>query len=49
MKLTSGEKAPKTGTYKVVGAKGEVINKVKVNKGDSLPPTQSPSHHFEID
>lgn len=48
MKLNSGDTAPKTGTYKVVGSKGEVISSVKVNKGDKLPPTQSSSHHFEI-
>jgi len=48
MKLVSGDAAPKSGTYRIIGNKGEVINTVNVNKGDRMPPTLSPGHYFEI-
>lgn len=49
MRLTSGEIAPKTGEYNVVSSNGRVVGKVHVKKGDTMPPTQSSSNHFEIE
>ncbi|MBO5224638.1 MAG: hypothetical protein J6C23_09030 [Clostridia bacterium] len=47
-KLNSGEIAPKTATYNVVASNGKVVNTVKVNKGDRMPPTQKADYHFEL-
>lgn len=49
MKYQPGETAPKSGEYKVVDSNGNVVNKVSMQKGQTLPPTQSGRHHFEID
>lgn len=49
IKLKSGETAPKSGSYRVVDRNGKVINTVKVEKGETMPPTQSKQKHFEID
>lgn len=48
MRLFPGDKAPVSGIYKVIGLKGKVINTLKVNEGDLMPPTQNPDFHFEI-
>ncbi len=48
IKLKSGEIAPKSGSYNVVNRNGKVVNSVNVNKGDTMPPTQSKQNHFEI-
>lgn len=48
MKLQSGEIAPKSGTYKVVNSAGKTVNTVNVEKGETMPPTQSKNNHFEI-
>lgn len=48
-KFNSGETAPKSGTYNIVDKSGKKVNSAKVKKGDTLPPTQSKNHHFEID
>jgi hypothetical protein len=48
-RFNSGETAPKSGSYKVVDSKGKTINTVNVQKGQTLPPTQSKDSHFEID
>jgi len=49
MKLNSGEIAPKTGTYNVIGKDGKVVGTVQVKKGDRIPPTRKQASHFEID
>lgn len=49
MKFQSGETAPKSGEYRVVDSNGKLVNKVSMQKGQTLPPTQSSKHHFEID
>lgn len=49
IKLSSGEIAPKTGDYNVVGSGGRVVGTVHVKKGDRMPPTQSANNHFEIE
>lgn len=46
-RLHSGEIAPKTGEYNVVGSNGRIVGTVHVRKGDRMPPTQSGDHHFE--
>jgi hypothetical protein len=48
IKLKSGETAPKSGTYNVVDNKGKVVYSVKVEKGETMPPTQGKNNHFEI-
>jgi len=48
-KFSSGETAPKSGTYNVVDKSGKKVSSASVKKGDTLPPTQSKSNHFEID
>lgn len=50
MKLNSGEIAPKTGSYKVVGKDGSVVGTVNVKKGNRIPPSRNKqASHFEID
>ena len=49
IKLSSGEIAPKTGAYSVVGPGGRCVGTVHVKKGDRMPPTQSINNHFELD
>lgn len=46
-KFNPGEIAPKSGEYNVIGRDGSIVGTVHVSKGDRLPPTQSPDHHFE--
>ena len=45
---TSGDIAPKSGTYNVVAASGKIVGTVKVKKGETLPPTQHQGSHFEL-
>ncbi len=49
MRLNSGDTAPKSGSYKVIGKNGEVVNTVQMEKGDTLPPTQQSGWHYEIE
>ncbi|MGI6213369.1 MAG: YjzC family protein [Christensenellales bacterium] len=49
IKLKPGETAPKSGTYKVVNKNGKTQYTVNVEKGETMPPTQSAGNHFEID
>jgi hypothetical protein len=45
--LKSGNEAPYSGVYKIVGPKGENTGRVvEVEKGDTLPPTPEPGEHF---
>ena len=48
-KFNPGDIAPKTGYYKVTDARGKTLDKVSVNKGDRLPPTQSSDYYYEFD
>ncbi len=48
MKYKPGEKAPKTGTYKMVDASGKTVNTVYVDKNDTLPPCFNSSCHYEM-
>lgn len=49
IKLKPGETAPKSGEYKVVNKKGKVEYSVRMEKGETMPPTQTSGNHFEID
>jgi len=49
MKFNPGDTAPKTGVYRVVDKNGKVQNTARVSQGQTLPPTQSSEHHYEID
>ena len=48
MKFNPGEIAPTTGTYMVVDDNGQRQYTVDMNKGETLPPTQSSRYHYEI-
>ena len=48
MKFNPGEIAPTTGTYYVVDSYGQRQYTVDLNKGETLPPTQSSKYHYEI-
>ncbi|MGN0804090.1 MAG: hypothetical protein ACI4MS_01775 [Candidatus Coproplasma sp.] len=47
MKLNCGDTCPKSGSYKVVDAKGHVVNSVYVDEGQTMPPTQYSDCHYE--
>lgn len=47
--LKPGQTAPKSGSYKVVDNNGTTVNTINVQKGETMPPTQSSQNHFEID
>ncbi len=47
MRLNCGDTCPRSGSYKVVDEKGNVINSVYVGKGETMPPTQSSGCHYE--
>ena len=49
MRLNSGDIAPRAGSYKVIDTQGKQINKVYVNEGDTMPPTQISGCHYEVD
>ena len=47
-KFKSGQKAPESGEYKIVSARGKIIRSgVTLDKGESFPPTPSSGQHFE--
>ena len=47
-KWKSGQKAPESGDYKIVSARGKLIRSgVTLDKGDSFPPTPGSNQHFE--
>ena len=48
MRLNCGDNCPKSAAYDVVDENGKVVNKVYVNKGDRMPPTQIENCHYEI-
>ena len=47
MRLNCGDTWPKSGYYKVLDAKGNLINTVYVDEGESMPPTQYSHCHYE--
>lgn len=47
MRLNCGDVCPKTGSYKVVDKNGNVINKIYVGEGETMPPTQMANCHYE--
>lgn len=49
MRLNPGDNAPETAMYSVVDENGRVLDRVEVEKGNRLPPTQSSSYHYELD
>ena len=47
-KFKSGQKAPESGDYKIVGERGKIIRTgVTLEKGESFPPTPKSGLHFE--
>jgi len=47
-KYKSGQKAPRSGDYKIVTARGKLIRSgVTLEKGESFPPTPNAGQHFE--
>lgn len=48
-KFNPGDVAPRTGCYRVTDARGKTLDKISVNKGDRLPPTQSSDYYYEFD
>ncbi|MBO4989114.1 MAG: hypothetical protein J6D37_02160 [Clostridia bacterium] len=49
MRLNSGDRAPKTGSYKVVNADGKTINTIYIGQGETMPPTQMSDCHYEYE
>ena len=47
MKMHSGDNAPHSGTYKVLGPNGEEMGRVYMNEGETLPPTQQSGCYYE--
>ncbi len=46
MRLNCGDTCPKAGSYKVVDEKGNVINSVYVDEGETMPhPLYSGCHY----
>ena len=46
MRLNCGDTCPKTGSYKVMDAQGNVINTIYVGEGETMPPTQRSDCHY---
>ena len=50
MRLNCGDTCPKTGSYNVVDAQGNVVNTIYVGEGGTMPPTQrSGCYYVSID
>jgi hypothetical protein len=49
MKLVSGQECPKSGNYNVVDGSGNVVNSVRMKRGNRMPPTQGSNNHFELE
>lgn len=47
-KLVSGQIAPVSGSYNVIGENGTFLGVVYVKRGKRMPPTETPDAHFEI-
>jgi hypothetical protein len=47
-KLKSGNQAPKSGEYNIIGPRGGIVKTgISMDKGETLPPTPKPNQHFE--
>ena len=49
MMLNSGDMAPKSANYKVIGPDGQVVGNVYMREGETLPPTQMSGCHYEME
>ena len=49
MRLNCGDTAPRTANYKVISPAGEIVGSVYMREGDTLPPTDIPACHCEVD
>lgn len=47
MQYQPGEKAPRSGTYKMIDSQGRTVNTVYVHKDDTLPPCVDSGCHYE--
>ncbi len=47
MRLNCGDTCPKSASYKVIDSKGNVINTVRVEEGETMPPTQQSDCYYE--
>ena len=45
-KYNPGDIAPKTGKYCICDKDGSILDKVDVEAGDRLPPTQSEKYYY---
>lgn len=46
--LKSGNSAPSSGDYTIVGPRGGIVKTgITVKKGETLPPTPKKNQHFE--
>lgn len=48
MILNCGDICPKSGSYKVIDGKGNVVNSVWVKEGQTMPPTEYSDCHYEF-
>ena len=49
MRLNSGDTAPKTANYKVIGTDGREMGSVYMREGETFPPTQMSGCHYEAE
>ena len=49
MRLNSGDTAPKTANYKVIGPDGREMGSVYMREGETFPPTQMSGCHYEAE
>ncbi len=49
MRLNSGDTAPASANYKVIGPDGQVVGSVYMREGETLPPTQMSGCHYEME
>lgn len=49
MRFNSGDTAPQTANYKVIGPDGRVMGSVYMHEGETLPPTQQSDCHYEME
>ena len=47
MRLNCGDTCPKTGSYNVVDAQGNVVNTIYVGEGETMPPLLGSVGHYE--
>ncbi len=49
MRLTPGQNAPRSGSYKVIDSRGRNVGSVYMEAGERMPPTQQEGGHYEMD